>query len=67
MFKKGDIVKVLNNKLTPDKQGKIGKISKVYSTFENNGETLYRVNVKGRLVKGLAKECDLSLICSGEE
>lgn len=47
-------------------EGKIGKISKVYSTFHHDGPTLYRVNVRGKLVKGVAMDSDLSLISSGD-
>ena len=66
MFKVGDIVRIVSNTVNPEMEGKIGKISKVYSTFHHDGPTLYRVNFRGKLVKGLAMECNLSLISSGD-
>lgn len=67
MFKVGDIVRIVSNTVNPEMEGKIGKISKVYPTFHHDGPTLYRVNVRGKLVKGVAMDSDLSLISSGEE
>ena len=66
MFKVGDIVRIVSNKVNPEMEGKIGKISKVYSSFHHDGPTLYRVNVRGKLVKGVAMDSDLSLISSGD-
>ena len=66
MFKVGDIVRIVSNTVNPEMEGRICKISKVYSTFHPDGPTLYRVNVRGKLVKGVAKDSDLSLISSGD-
>lgn len=66
MFKVGNIVRIVSNTVNPEMEGKIGKISKVYSTFHHGGPTLYRVNVRGKLVKGVAMDSDLSLISSGD-
>ena len=35
MFKVGDIVRIVSNTVNPEMEGKIGKISKVYSTFHH--------------------------------
>ena len=67
MFKKGDIVKIVRCDIHPEMVGKIGRITKVYSPFYGDAATLYRVNVRGKLVKGVAMDSDLSLISSGEE
>lgn len=56
-FKKGDIVRILENRLNPNAVGKNGVIVKVYENA-NTKEPLYRVrltNCKSPL-KGVAEE-----------
>lgn len=64
-FKVRDRVKILDNPLHQKYVGEVGRISKVYNTFSParmNYEYLYRVNVKGRLLPGVACEDDLELV-----
>ena len=62
-YKVGDTVQILANGLQPEYVGRVGRISKVYNSFsEKLGyTTVYRVNVAGKLIKGVACECDLRL------
>lgn len=63
-FKVRDIVRILDN--SPQKQyvGSTGRISKVYPVYSNKigYSFLYRVNVKGKLLKGVACEDDLEMV-----
>ncbi len=56
-FKKGDIVRILENRLNPNAVGKNGVIVQVYEEA-NTKEPLYRVRLTNRKspLKGLAEE-----------
>lgn len=66
-FKVGDIVRIVSNEIQPEYVGRIGRISKVYPAYsEKAGEDfVFRVNVGGKLLKGVACDDDLSLITEG--
>lgn len=66
-FKVGDIVRIVSNEIQPEYVGRIGRISKVYPAYnEKAGENfVFRVNVGGKLLKGVACDDDLSLITEG--
>lgn len=66
-FKVGDIVRIVSNEIQPEYVGRIGRISKVYPAYnEKAGENfVFRVNVGGKLLKGVACDIDLSLITEG--
>lgn len=66
-FKVGDIVRIVSNDIQPEYVGRIGRISKVYPAYnEKAGENfVFRVNVGGKLLKGVACDIDLSLITEG--
>lgn len=66
-FKVGDIVRIISNDVEPQYIGRIGRISKVYPAYnEKAGEGfVFRVNVGGKLLKGVACDTDLSLIAEG--
>lgn len=57
-------MKIVSNKLEPQYVGKIGKVKKVYETFteEDDDIFLYRIDVDGITLKGVARETDLVLI-----
>lgn len=63
-YKTNDRVVILSNRLQPQYQGKVGKIKKVYATFSENDaeehEFFYRVDVDGTVLKGVARDSDLS-------
>jgi hypothetical protein len=56
-FKKGDTVRILENRLNPNAVGKNGVIIQVYEDA-NTKEPLYRVRLKDRKspLKGVAEE-----------
>ena len=62
-FKTGDYVRIISNSLQPQFQGKIGKIKKAFPTFSEDHsdvrEFVYRIEVNGEVLKGIAKESDL--------
>ena len=62
-FNRGDIVRILSNDLHPQYVGRIGRISKVYPSYsEKLGNSfVYRVNVGGKLLQGVACEHDIEL------
>lgn len=62
-FKVGDNVEILANEIQSEFVGRIGRISKVYNSYSNKLGycTVYRVNVGGKLLKGVACEDDLIL------
>lgn len=64
-FKTNDRVTIVNNNLQPQYRGKVGKIKKVYPTFSENEACeqlfVYRVEVDGDVLKGVARECDLKM------
>lgn len=62
-FKVGDNVEILANEIQREFVGRIGRISKVYNSYSNKLGycTVYRVNVGGKLLKGVACEDDLKL------
>lgn len=66
-FKVGDIVRIVSNEIQPEYVSRIGRISKVYPAYnEKAGESfVFRVNVGGKLLKGVACDTDLSLIAEG--
>lgn len=66
-FKVGDIVRIISNDVEPQYIGRIGRISKVYPAYnEKAGESfVFRVNVGGKLLKGVACDTDLSLTAEG--
>ena len=55
-------VLIINNQIEEKYVGRIGRISKVYDIYGDSEESLYRVNVGGRLLKGVARSCDLQKI-----
>lgn len=62
-FNRGDIVRILSNEVQPQYVGRIGRISKVYPSYNEklgNG-FVYRVNVGGKLLQGVACENDIEL------
>lgn len=62
-YKTNDRVTIVSNSLQPQYTGKTGKVKKVYASFsENDAEErdfLYRVEVDGVVLKGIAHESDL--------
>lgn len=62
-FKVGDIVRIISNGVQPQYVGSIGRISKVYPAYSEKIEEgfVFRVNVGGKLLKGVACENDLVL------
>lgn len=62
-YKVNDRVTIVGNSLQPQFCWKTGKIKKVYATFGENdaGERdfLYRVEIDGVVLKGVARESDL--------
>lgn len=66
-FKVGDIVRIVSNEIQPEYVNRIGRISKVYPAYnEKTGESfVFRVNVGGKLLKGVACDTDLLLIAEG--
>ena len=66
-FKVGDIVRIVSNEIQPEYVGRIGRISKVYPAYnEKVGENfVFRVNVGGKLLKGVACDDDLTMITKG--
>ena len=67
-FNRGDIVRIVSNDVQPEYVGRTGRVSKVYPTYdEKDGNCfVYRVNVGGKLLKGVACDADLTLITKGE-
>lgn len=63
-FKVRDIVRILDNSLHNQYIGSTGRISKVYPVYSNKigYSFLYRVNVNGKLLKGIACEDDLEMV-----
>lgn len=66
-FKRGDIVRIVSNEVQPQYVDKIGRISKVYPSYsEKLGNSfVYRVNVGGKLLQGVACDSDLTMIAKG--
>lgn len=67
-FNRGDIVRILSNEVQPQYVGRIGRISKVYPSYSEklgNG-FVYRVNVGGKLLQGVARDSDITMITKGE-
>lgn len=66
-FKVGDIVRIVSNDVQPEYVGRTGRISKVYPAYSEKfgNYFVYRVNVGGKLLKGVACDTDLSLIAEG--
>ena len=62
-FKRGDIVRIVSNEVQPQCVDKIGRISKFYPSYsEKLGNSfVYRVNVGGKLLQGVACENDIEL------
>lgn len=60
-FKVGDKVKIIVNEIQSNMVGKIGQVKKVYPSFseEPGYEFLYRVEVAGVVLKGVATDNDL--------
>lgn len=60
-FKVGDKVTIISNDLQAESVGQIGTIKKVYPSFnENTGYGyVYRVEVNGKPLKGVAGDNDL--------
>lgn len=62
-FKTNDRVTIVSNSLQPQYQGKVGKIKKVYASFNENDadeqEFFYRVEVDNTVLKGIARDSDL--------
>lgn len=60
-FKVGDKVRVVSNEIQSNMVGKIGQIKKVYPSFseEPGYEFLYRIEVSGVTLKGVATDKDL--------
>lgn len=62
-FKTNDRVTIVSNSLQPQYQGKVGKIKKVYASFNENDadeqEFFYRVEVGNTVLKGIARDSDL--------
>lgn len=60
-FKVGDKVKIIVNEIQSNMVGKIGQVKKVYPSFseEPEYEFLYRVEVAGVVLKGVATDKDL--------
>ena len=58
-----DNVRILANEIQPEYVGRVGRISKVYGSYSAKMGycTVYRVNVGGKLLKGVACEDDLEL------
>lgn len=63
-FKVGDKVKILSNDLQPAMVDKVGTIKKVYPGFSEEAgcEYVYRVEVSGQALKGVACDKDLQKI-----
>lgn len=65
-YKTNDRVTIVSNSLQPQFQGKVGKIKKVYASFDDNDagerEFFYRVEIDGVVLKGIAHESDLKLV-----
>ena len=62
-FKKGNKVRIICNELEPKYVGREGSIHRVYQSFCDKGfQYCYRVNVGGRLLKGVANESDIERI-----
>lgn len=60
-FKTGDNVRIISNEIQSNMVGKIGKVKKVYATFHDDHEFVYRVEVGDTTLKGVALEIDLEL------
>lgn len=58
-FKVGDKVKIVSNDIQSNMVGKIGQIKKVYAIFQDNDKFVYRVEVNGIVLKGVALESDI--------
>lgn len=60
-FKVGDKVRVVSNEIQSNMVGKVGQVKKVYPSFseEPGYEFLYRVEVAGVVLKGVATDNDL--------
>ena len=60
-FKVGDKVRVVSNEIQSNMVGKVGQVKKVYPSFseEPGYEFLYRVEVAGVVLKGVATDKDL--------
>ena len=60
-FKVGDKVRVVSNEIQSNMVGKVGQVKKVYPSFseELGYEFLYRVEVAGVVLKGVATDNDL--------
>jgi len=61
-FKTGDKVRIVSNEIQSNMVGKVGKIKKVYATFHDDHEFVYRVEVGDTTLKGVALESDLELV-----
>ena len=60
-FKVGDKVRIVSNEIQSNMVGKVGQVKKVYPSFseEPGYEFLYRVEVAGVVLKGVATDKDL--------
>lgn len=58
VFKKGDKVRIKENRLQPKMVGKVGVVTNIY-TDDETGEALYRIQLEGckTPLRGLAEEC----------
>ena len=63
-FKLREKVRIKRNILEPKYVGREGEIHKVYQSYSEAGEYtfVYRVNVEGRLIHGVACDADLEKI-----
>lgn len=60
-FKAGDKVRILANELQPQFEGRAGVIKKVFQTF-CEGNFLYRIEVAGETLRGMATDSDLEAV-----
>lgn len=64
-FKAGDNVRIVSNDLQSQYKGKVGKVKKAYLSFTETQDryiAMYRVEVNGETLKGLAMDSDLELV-----
>ena len=63
-IKSGDKVKILHNDIQPQMVGKVGKVKKVYESFSEECECrfLYRIEVDGVALRGVASSKDLEVV-----
>lgn len=63
-LKAGDRIRIVRNDIQPVFVGKVGRIKKVYESFSDECECrfLYRVEVDGETLKGVAASQDLEKV-----